>query len=383
MTIPTSDPTPTFGGAARARSYVEAEHTLHAEEVRAVRATARVDELELEPAAELEPPPSVEPTSAAAPAAPAPVLLPDLPRPAAAVKPRRATVGMRGVLAMAGLPIAPGRAERRFIEETADQLQRTAVVRQATWTRAVGILVANPKGGCGKTPLALLLAGTLATIRGGSVAVLEVADDAGALGFRAEGTPRRGVAELVRDLDGIGSAGQLAGYTAPQTSFAAVIGSVGRRPPLTAADVRGLVGVIDQHYTIRVMDSGNQPSSATFGAAVDAADVLVIPVLRAGDSLLEALALLEQLRETQHGHALARNAIVVRLADGRPELPEVAARVDQLLEEAQVRAVLDVPYDPHVAARGTLTLAELATATRSALVTVAAAVVESLHLSIR
>lgn len=133
--------------------------------------------------------------------------------------PRRATMGFRGLLAGLGLPIAPGAREAADLAAAADAEERRAqdamTIRQATWTRAVSILVGNPKGGTGKTPTALLLGGIIASIRGGSTAIVEFSDDPGALSYRAEGAPRLGVGELVRDVDTIRTAGQLTGYTAP------------------------------------------------------------------------------------------------------------------------------------------------------------------------
>jgi hypothetical protein len=70
--------------------------------------------------------------------------------------PRRATMGLRGLLAELGLPVAPGAREAADLAATADVEERRArdamSIRQATWTRAVSILVGNPKGGTGKTP---------------------------------------------------------------------------------------------------------------------------------------------------------------------------------------------------------------------------------------
>ena len=132
---------------------------------------------------------------------------------------RVAKHGARGMLTKMGFTVRPGAAEQAAIKIAERQCQHEDIVRQATWTRAVGILVANPKGGVGKTPVALLLGGILAAVRGGSVCVMEVSDDPGALTFRSEGAPTRGLGELVRDASMITSAGQLAGYTAPQTSF--------------------------------------------------------------------------------------------------------------------------------------------------------------------
>jgi hypothetical protein len=139
-----------------------------------------------------------------------------------------ATRGFRGAISRLGFRVSPGRAERAELDQREERARDEEVIRQATWVRAASILIANPKGGVGKTPTALLLGGVLATVRGGSVCVVEVSDDAGALAYRAEGNPSLGLGELVRDVDTISTAGQLAGYTAPQTSYASVIGTVAR-----------------------------------------------------------------------------------------------------------------------------------------------------------
>ena len=297
--------------------------------------------------------------------------------------PAKATKGFRGALASMGLPVGPSPAE---VDERRREELRVAnetIVRQATWTRAVSVLVNNPKGGTGKTPTALLLGGVLAAIRGGSVAILEVSDDPGALNFRAEGNPQLGIGELVRDVDQITTAGRLAGYTAPQTSFASVIGSTGRRERLTGESVVAVANVIDEFYAIRVMDSGNVPTSDAFQKAVSVSDVLVIPVMNAGDSVLEAIQLLEELRATgSDSAALANRAIAIRLTDGRLENDAVRVEVERLLNQAGVTALHDIPYDPHIAERGQLTLAALSPATRDAFVAAAASVVRSLQSAV-
>jgi MinD-like ATPase involved in chromosome partitioning or flagellar assembly len=284
--------------------------------------------------------------------------------------------GLRGWLNQLGFKLPPGSAESAVLEREHELAAAQATIRQATWTRAVSVLVANPKGGTGKTPLSLLLGGTLASIRGGSVAVIEVADDPGALAYRAEGTPRLGIGDLVRDADHIRTAGQLAGYTAPQTSFAAVIGSTTRRPRLEADGVAAMVRVIDEYYSIRVMDSGNQPTSSAFQGALAATDVLVVPVVNAGDSTLEAVRMLDGLRDAG-GHAadVATRAIVVRVTDGRPETAAINAEVARIMTAAGAAAICDLPYDPHIAERGQLTLGSLRSETRTALTRIAATVV--------
>jgi MinD-like ATPase involved in chromosome partitioning or flagellar assembly len=295
-------------------------------------------------------------------------------------RPPDAHDGLRGWLNHFGLHLAPGVDELARLQRQHELTTAEAAIRQATWTRAVAVLVANPKGGTGKTPLSLMLGGTLAAIRGGSVAVLEVADDPGALAYRAEGTPRLGVGELVRDADQIRTAGHLAGYTAPQTSFAAVIGSANRRQRLDADSVAAMVRVIDEYYSIRVMDSGNQPTSSAFQGALAATDVLVVPVVNAGDSTLEAVRMLEGMKDSG-GHAadLAARAIVVRVTDGRPESEAINAEVARVLTAAGAAAICDLPYDAHIAERGQVTLGNLNTNTRTALTHIASTVVGALN----
>jgi len=280
--------------------------------------------------------------------------------------------------------IGPGAEEAAANAEVARREGDERVIRQATWSRAVSVLVANRKGGVGKTPTSLILGGVLGSIRGGSVAVVEVTDDPGALGYRAEGQPTRGLGELVRDRDEIHSAGQLAGYTAPQTSFASVVASVGPRRELTGDDVIGVSRLIDEYYAMRVMDSGNQPSSSAFRGAIEVTDVLVVPVLNAGDAVLEAVALLDFLRELG-GHAamLADNAVIIRLHDGRPEDPAVVARIDRILEDARPAQIFTVPYDAHIAERGPISLASLDPVVARAFTAATAGVVQRLAHAVR
>jgi MinD-like ATPase involved in chromosome partitioning or flagellar assembly len=207
-----------------------------------------------------------------------------------------------------------------------------------------------------------------------------VSDDPGSLTFRAEGSPQLGLGQLVRDDATIQSAGQLAGYTAPQTSFASVIGSVGERERLGRDDVVAVSAVVDEYYSIRVMDSGNQTSSSAFEGAVATADALVIPVLNAADSVLEALALLDGLRAAGgHSALLAERAVILRLTDGRPEHPQVMERLDRILAGAGAAHVFAVPYDAHIAERGQITVSQLAPATYRTIASACAAIVQSLQ----
>jgi len=354
-----------FAGAARAADYIE-EATIQRPKL-AAAATATV---QVVPEAEV-----VEPA----------VESPQVPVTAAelfatGVTSEVAKSGVRGLLAKAGLRIKPGPAETARLAAAARLRDDENTIRRTTFRRAVGVLVANRKGGAGKTPTSLILGGILASIRGGSVAVLEVSDDPGTLTLRSEGNPSRGLEALLGDVDTIRTAGQLASYTAPQTSFASVIGTVHRRRQLVGPDIQKLSAAIDDHYAVRVMDSGNQPSSSAFGGAIATADALVIPVLNSADTVLEAVALIEELRGWGgKAQALADNAVIVRLIDGRLEQSQLVDRLTDLLDSQHVAAIYEIPFDPHVAERGPITIGNLAPATRVAFTAAAAGVMRAIQ----
>lgn len=302
--------------------------------------------------------------------------------------PQPAPVASRVEAAQPALPVAPTTPRRGLFARRGPSKAQLAAqqldadrntIRLASWARSVGVLVANPKGGVGKTPSALILGGVIASIRGGQTCVFEVTDDAGALAVRAEGPAAAGMAELVRDVGAIRGAGQLAGYVSQQTSYAAVIGTVHDRAPLSHTDVQNVSNLLGFFYPIRVMDSGNQASSSAFYGAVNSADVLVIPVLEAIDSVNGAHQLARFLhRQGGHAAALAQNAIALRIDDGRPVAPEVRAYVTEALEAAGIRQVIGIPYDPHIAQRSTITLDRLRVATVDAYTRAGAAVMTQL-----
>lgn len=252
------------------------------------------------------------------------------------------------------------------------------IVRQSTWTRAMNVLVVNPKGGSTKTPTTLLVAAALADIRGGGVVATEVTEVPGDLADRAEGKPPRGLSELLVGAENVGSAGNLAGYTAPQTSHAAVIGSVTGRPELTRADVVKVKDLLDTYYQLVVTDTGNNLQSDTFLAALEVTDAVVVPCVINQQSvrgLQRALATIGNLR----AELLERTVLVVS-HDGGPEDPEFAATTpDALRSHYGVRAVVEIPFDQAIRRDGELVYGDLMPNTRNVFRNIARHVVEALN----
>ena len=266
-------------------------------------------------------------------------------------------------------------------EELADR-ENERVIRQATWTRAMSVIVVNPKGASCKTPAAIITAGVLASIRGGYVAAWEASEAPGDLADRAEGDPARGLTELLAASSMVTSAGNLAGYTAPQTSHAAVIGTVSARAALSPRDVLTVRGLLDAYYHLTVADTANNVQSETFLTALDTADAVLVPCtlnLQSLRGLQRAMSTLEQ-RTTEHLQGITSRVVVVVSHDGGPEDPELAATaVETIRKRYQPRAVVEVPFDPAIRRDGEITLANLSQTSMRAWRSVARHLVDALQ----
>lgn len=264
----------------------------------------------------------------------------------------------------------------------AELAHRAAVtaIRQATWTRAVNAVVVGAKGGTGRTMATVILAGVLAEIRGGFVAAVEATEAAGTLNARTEGNPARGLGELLARGAEISTAGQLGGYTAPQTSHADVIATVADRGELHGADVLAVRRVLDTHYRITITDTGVNPHHEAHRAAVASADAAVVPCLVS----LDALTALEATLATLGPLAGSPPRVVAVLGhDGGPEDPQVVAavrdRLDHLALTGVLTAAVEVPFDPAIRRGGPITLDALTVASRRAWTQAAAALIGALN----
>jgi MinD-like ATPase involved in chromosome partitioning or flagellar assembly len=298
------------------------------------------------------------------PATTADVALPERPPKPTAGHRRRATQGWRRTFGL------------NASDAEAAWLADRAIVRQSTWGEPIRIVVANPKGGSGKTPAALVLAGILGSIRGGYVAVWDASDAKGDLGDRAEGEIRAGVVELAGAADRISSVGQVGAYTAPQSSHADVIASPASRA-LTAADVTRIRGVLGAAYRIEVADTGNVAHSEVFEAVLADANALVVPTSVQQPSITSAVELLAELAGDQASAALASRAVVVVTHAGSREHPAALRYLHESLDALGVAVCLDVPYDETIAAAGPISLEDLTHQSQVAWTRVAAAVCSS------
>jgi len=248
-----------------------------------------------------------------------------------------------------------GLAHAKAGQEELQYRENLRAVREGSWPRCARIVVANPKGGVGKTPVAVALGGMLAKIRGGGVVVWDAADAAGTVGSRAEGRPGRCISEVEAHPESYGQPGTISAATAPQSSFADVLGSLQDRE-FTDASVQRVLWALDRSYRMSVADTGNVPHSPAFREVMSRADLVVVPTTITKDSVDKATSLLRKMQDSPTG--LLQRAVVAVLENRGPQTPGLAAAMDEIFHGEGVGAVVHIPFEPVIAAGTAITLGD-------------------------
>lgn len=249
------------------------------------------------------------------------------------------------------------------------------LIREATWPRSVAIGVVNEKGGSGKTPLTLVLAGILAQIRGGGVCACDFARSMNGLADSAEGRQARCISELVQDPEAYATPGQIAAFATRQTSFADVIGSLHERP-FDSDSVRRARVAIDRCYAISVADTGNAHEDSAYQAVTHESDLLVVPIAPEYKSIKFGLKLINLLQTDPSWRP--RPIIAVLMQSDPVANPQYAAAgILESYQRAGVTAALEIPFDPALKTTP-ITVGKLSAASEIAWTRLAAAVVANI-----
>jgi MinD-like ATPase involved in chromosome partitioning or flagellar assembly len=238
------------------------------------------------------------------------------------------------------------------------------------------VAVLSMKGGTGKTTTSVMLGHVLASHRPDRVIAVDAAPDAGTLGLRL----RRETANSVRDL--LATAYRVERYadvrvhTSQAPSRLEVLASQidpEVSEPFGAEAYRAVVSMLARFYPLLITDCGPGMLGATMRPVLELADQVVMVTSPTVDGGRSGSLTLDWLQA--HGHAdLVHDAVVV--INGVPREPLID--IDRFEDHfgPRCRAVVRVPFDPHLGHGAETDLAELRPATRLAYLELAAHVVD-------
>jgi MinD-like ATPase involved in chromosome partitioning or flagellar assembly len=278
--------------------------------------------------------------------------------------------GVRGMLRM-----RPGQAER--FERIAREVAATS------FRRPVTVVVANPKGGSGKTPVTLLIAGGLGQARGGGVVAWDNNELRGNMHLRTQDTnPRATVTDLLRAMPMLTKPdvrlGDVAAYLRHQIAgqYDVLTSATTTYAQIEAADFDQIHRLLSRFYRVLVIDTGNNEGSSNWREAMKSADVLVVPIKWKSLSCAAAVQMLEELdRQGPAAQDLIRHTVVA-VSNGPGEVNKDVEKRLRPYFESRAAAVVDIPTDNHIAEEGALDHAALQPATRRAALELAARVAE-------
>lgn len=237
------------------------------------------------------------------------------------------------------------------------------------------IAVISRKGGVGKTTSVVMLGHTFASVRGDRVVALDGNPDAGSLGYRIRRETTNTITDLLRDEPRILRYADIRGYTSQALTRLEVVAS-DDDPRITEAlgeaDYRRAIGLLERHYNLILLDTGTGILESATKGILEEADQLVVVLSPGLDSARGASATLDWLEEQGHTHLVAGAVAVLNHSVQATSVLELD-RVQRHFTD-RCRAVVEVPWDAHLAAGAETTVAALHRDTRLAYLELAAAV---------
>ncbi|MEU8103902.1 AAA family ATPase [Nonomuraea muscovyensis] len=257
--------------------------------------------------------------------------------------------------------------------------RRRELVGRARTPVATGhhrVAVLSLKGGVGKTTTTVGLGATLAQMRGDRVIAIDANPDRGTLSDKLHLETSATVRDLLNERDQVKRYVDIRAFTSQAPSRLEVLAS-DRDPSVSeafsGADYQAVSQVLENFYSICITDCGTGLLHSAMGGVLGLADQLVLVSSPSVDGARAASATLDWLEAHHYGH-LVKDATVV-LCSVRPR-SKSAVDIGKLEAHfaARCRAVVRVPYDPHLEEGAEIDLDRLQEATRDAYLQLAASV---------
>ena len=212
------------------------------------------------------------------------------------------------------------------------------------------VAVLSLKGGVGKTTVTVGLGSTLASLRGDRVIAVDGNPDRGTLSDKVRLETPATIRDLLNERSMVTRYADVRAYTSQASSRLEILAS-DRDPGVSVAfsadDYRTVARVLEHYYSICITDCGTGLLHSAMAGILELADQIVLVSSPSVDGARSASATLDWLEA--HGYAdLVGGGVVVLSAIRRKSKSTVD--LDRLEQHfaARSRAVVRVPYDPHL-----------------------------------
>nr|WP_246422451.1 AAA family ATPase [Nocardiopsis mwathae] len=266
--------------------------------------------------------------------------------------------------------------------ESANEVRRRELTARATTHVAGGhhrVAVLSLKGGVGKTTTTVALGSMLASLRGDRVLAVDANPDRGTLSDKVRLQTAATIRDLLNERDTIRRYADIRGFTSQAASRLEILAS-DRDPAVSEAfseeDYRQVTRILEHYYSICLTDCGTGLLHSAMRGVLGLADQVVLVSSASVDGARSASATLDWLEAHEYGY-LVRGAVVVLSmvrTDGKSTID-----LDRLEQHfaSRCRAVVRVPWDPHLEEGAEVDLDRLHPSTRDAYLQLAATVGEA------
>ncbi|WP_199860114.1 MinD/ParA family ATP-binding protein, partial [Thermobifida halotolerans] len=241
------------------------------------------------------------------------------------------------------------------------------------------VAVLSLKGGVGKTTTTAALGSTLASLRGDRVLAVDANPDRGTLSDKLHLETSATIRDLLNEKEMIARYADIRAFTSQAPSRLEVLAS-DQDPAVSEAlseyDYREVSRLVEHFYSITLTDCGTGLLHSAMRGVLGMADQIIVVSTPSVDGARSASATLDWLDAHEYGF-LVRGAVVVLSMVRRGGRSNVDL---QRLEEhfgSRCRAVVQIPWDPHLEEGAEIHLDRLHSATRDAYLELAATVGEA------
>ena len=265
------------------------------------------------------------------------------------------------------------------IGESSANLRRRDLINRVRTPVAGGhhrVAVMSLKGGVGKTTAAVGLGSTLASLRGDRVIAVDGNPDRGTLSDKVRLETSATIRDLLNERAQVSRYADVRAFTSQSSSRLEILAS-DRDPGVSVAfsadDYRAVARVLEPYYSICITDCGTGLLHSAMAGILELADQIVLVSSPSVDGARSASATLDWLEAHEYGD-LVKNGVVV-LSTIRPR-SKSSVDLDRLEQHfaSRCRAVIRIPYDPHLEEGAEVELEMLNSDTADAYLSLAATV---------